>query len=57
MTIGSGRPILRASSKAKELPGRPISSAKSGAIFCASNCMAPFTTPVSPDAAYSFRFV
>ena len=36
LTIFSGRRILRASSKAKELPGRPISNWNSGAIFAES---------------------
>ena len=33
LTMGSGSFILRASSKAKELPGRPISSLNMGSIF------------------------
>ena len=57
LTIVSGSPILRASSNAKEFPGSPISSLNSGAMFLASNCIAPFTTPVSAPDAYSFRFV
>ena len=56
-TMASGSPIFLASSNANELPGNPISSLNNGTIFLASNCIAPFTTPVSLPDAYSFRFV
>ena len=57
MTIFSGKPIFLASSNAKELPGNPMSSWNNGWIRDASNCIAPFITPVSEPEAYSLRFV
>ena len=51
LMIFSGSPVFLASSKANELPGSPISSLKSGAMFCTSNIIAPLITPVSPDDA------
>ena len=45
LTTSAGSPIFRASSKAKELPGMPCCSWKSGLMAAPSKSIAPLTTP------------